>query len=118
MADDILEWLVEHIFGWVALIILAACGVALVALVICGVDSYRHDQAVHGFQGYVAEKNHYQPYTSTTLMPMGKVLMPMTVQHPERWNLTLRNSEGARESCDVTEKQWEGLNLGDPTSCD
>lgn len=40
--------------------------------------------------GVIVDKYYNPPYTTTVLMPMGKVLMPMTQSHPAVYGVTIK----------------------------
>lgn len=87
--------------------ILALMTVTLLAA--CGADS-----------GTVVSKDHHEAYTTmrqqcTAYGSDGfcKAWIPVTDHHPERWSVTIKNDQGEKGTWNVSESEYDAINLGD-----
>ncbi len=67
--------------------------------------------------GIVTKKTDIAPYTSSYMIPhhIGKMTMLVThhVDHPEAWEITLRDGKGAPHTSRVSKKVWDKVREGD-----
>ena len=59
--------------------------------------------------GPVVSKRHVPAYTTTTLIPCGKVMIPQTQHHPARWAVTVRTEARGDIEADVTRERFDRL---------
>ncbi len=71
----------------------------------------------HITSGVVTAKWHQVAYTSIVMVPAGKIFIPATQYHPERWWLTvrgtLRNGTPDEESFTFNKDFWDKTQVGD-----
>lgn len=77
-----------------------------VVLFLVGCSSWTGD-------GVVTGKSYHEPYTTTGLIPVGKVLVPQTRHHPECYELVVRdNVDGKEHDLCFDRNIWEKYEPG------
>ena len=107
---DILEWMFENLM--IPLVVLG--GIGLVGLLgYIAYEEYNRDPMT---QGVVVGKQHREAYTTTHMIFVGKVLVPQTIHHPERWVIELegltQGGKMARREFSVPKAQWDVIEIG------
>lgn len=103
IAEDILEWLFNTFAAWVILVLI------VVVIVGAGLALYSYTHPDPPERGYISEKQHHEAYNSYVLT--GKIMVP--VHHPERWVIVVNN----KRACEVSESDWDALQLGQEFAC-
>ena len=60
-------------------------------------------------QGTVVSKYYKPAYTSMIMMPVGKVMIPQYINHPESWNVNVITNNDIVLKCPCTEKQFNSI---------
>lgn len=67
-------------------------------------------------EGIIVDKEYYRSYTVTTMMMVGKTMVPTTQYHPARWYITIEGElEGqvVERTMSVGEQKYNEYEVGD-----
>lgn len=68
-------------------------------------------------KGVVTSKEHQGARTQTTMILVGKVMVPQIIRLPERWTLNITDS-GKTGYCNVNKERFDQVLIGDYIECD
>ena len=72
------------------------------------------------YAGTVTDKRHVPAWSEVVLRHriVGKIMVArhVTVNHPDRWTLTIYVSHNLQQQVDVTEAEYKAINVGDDWS--
>jgi len=94
------------ILTWILSLVL----IAIVAgLIILGVDSIGLTEKEAA--GYVSDKNITEAYTSTSMIMSGKVMVPITTDHPKNFYITVKYDKYS-DNVSMSEKDYNSIKVG------
>lgn len=102
--------------GLVEIIIVIILALLIIAVIsIFGIIIYQN-VSYGKKEGIIINKYYKGPYTTTTYVMSGKVMIPITNYHSESWNFELQkevNGKNKNITVEVTENMYNKYNIGD-----
>src|SRR5688572_6763006 len=90
MAQAILDWMGEYVMPWFMIVLLCLAIFATAMVVVLLIQFALLPDAEPPTSGVVVRKIHEEAHTTTSIVPMGKVMVSRPRHHPERWDLVVR----------------------------
>ena len=102
--------------GFIETVIIIILGLLLIVLIsMLGIAIYQ-DVSYGDREGTIINKYYKEPYTTTSYMTSGKMMIPITNYHSETWNFKLEKEvEGKSKTItiEVSPDVYEQYNIGD-----
>jgi len=110
LIDDFLyAGIPEKLFMLLCLIVFLAFVSMVLMLIFYGFDSlFRPSYVV---KGIVKDKYYKEPYTTTTFIYAGKVMVPQIIHHDETWNMEIEVQDGV-DTITVKKSFYEKTKIG------
>lgn len=93
----------------------SVAGVAFVLLVVVALAGFgigAFADSMKPDSGPILSKSHRDAYTTTTMIMVGKVMVPQTHHHPESWELTIGEA-GWQKTVGVSQADFDRYRVGE-----